>query len=98
LGFRGRLSNIVGYKVLVTHSKNYGTYYDRDLYKQERIKTIFYPHPTQWSFMTKFKFQPVHNAYHNMEFDISLAGDFGELYKNTFGVMIGIKLGGMSKF
>jgi hypothetical protein len=99
IGFRGQLSSVVGYKILVTHSKNYGTFYGNDLFKKKGIKTAFYPNPPgEWSFLSKFKFQPLNNAYHNLQFNISFAGDFGDLYKNTLGVMIGIKLGGVSKF
>jgi hypothetical protein len=98
IGMKGRFSETVGYKLLVTHSKNSGTYYDKDLYQQENVKTDFYANPEQWSALAKFRFWPINNAYQNLEFDLSIAGDFGQLYKNTVGVMVGIKLGGTSIF
>jgi hypothetical protein len=42
IGIKGQLSKAFGYKLLVTHSANYGNYWTDDLYNEKGIKTDFY--------------------------------------------------------
>jgi hypothetical protein len=97
-GLEGHLSETVNYKLLATYSRNYGNYYDGDLYEKNGTKTDFYSHPDQWSFLAKFSYQPSSYSYSSFRLTLSLADDVGQLYDNVFGIMFGIELLGTSSF
>ena len=98
IGLRGQFSKSLSYKVLLTRSINYGNYYDGDLYRKKGLKTDFFSRPKQWSFLTKFSFQPTSDSYKSLTINLSLAGDFGQLYQNRMGIMVGLKFRGTSSF
>lgn len=94
-GLEGDLSSTVAYKLLATWSRNYGVYDNIRLY-QNPGPTDFNSVPEQWSVLAKFSYQPA--AFRSLELNASFAGDFGELYKDRVGIMLGIKLMGTSPF
>ncbi len=91
-GLMGRLSPSINYKLLATWSRNYGVY--PRLYHQ--VPNEFQAAPEQWSFLTKFSYQPA--GFNAIRFNLSLAADAGELYEDTFGVLFGVQLIGTSPF
>lgn len=93
-GIEGQFSEVFDYKLLATWSRNYGLYYDQDLFEREGLRTDFIDNPEQWSFLAKFSYQP----FDPLKLNLSLAGDVGELYEDRIGVMFGIQLLGSSPF
>ena len=94
IGIEGRFSDLVAYRLLGTWSRNYGNYYDGNLFEEQGIKTDFYDNPEQWSFLAEFRYRP----FDPLEINASIATDMGEIYEDRVGVMIGIKLLGNSSF
>jgi hypothetical protein len=90
----GALSSSVGYKLLGTWSRNYGVYDDIFPF-QDPGPTDFESNPEQWSLLARFSYQP--DAF-SLRFNTSLAGDFGDLYEDRVGIMVGIELLGTSAF
>lgn len=93
-GIEGRFSPTISYKMLATWSRNYGNYYDGDLFEQEGLRTDFLSNPEQWSFLAKFSYRP----FDPLRINASVAADVGELYDDRIGVMLGIELLGSSSF
>ena len=84
---RGYLSSNVRYKVLVTKSKNYGTYDDRQkLIKSEKIYQ-FYNGLDQNSALFQFDFI---NFLRRADLQFSYAIDRGDLFKNSDGFQLSI--------
>lgn len=77
LGLMGRLSDVQDYKLMVTYSRNYGTY-------QNPIE----PRLDGYSFLASTSYQP--ERWENLSFNASLAADFGELHGQNLGVMFGV--------
>jgi hypothetical protein len=94
VGMEGALSSSVGYKLLGTWSRNYGVYDDIFPF-QDPGPTDFESNPEQWSLLARFSYQP--DAF-SLRFNTSLAGDFGDLYEDRVGIMVGIELLGTSAF
>lgn len=94
-GIEGSISSTLHYKLLGTWSRNYGVYKNIRLYQNEG-PTDFASTPEQWSVLAAFNYQPA--AYQSLAFTASFAGDFGELYQDRVGLMLGIKLMGTSPF
>lgn len=95
VGLKGNVSETVDYKLLGTWSRNYGLYDNIDD-NQNEGPTDFDSNPEQWSLLAKFGYQPA--GINSLKFNLSFAGDFGELYDDRMGVMLGIKLLGTSSF
>lgn len=95
VGLKGNVSATVGYKLLGTWSRNYGLYDNIDD-NQNEGPTDFDSNPEQWSLLAEFSYRPA--AFRSLQFNASLAGDFGELYDDRVGIMLGIKLFGTSSF
>jgi hypothetical protein len=95
LGLEGKLSSSLDYKLLGTWSRNSGLY-DNIFPFQNDGPTDFDSTPEQWSFLARFSYQP--DAFGSLRFNTSLAGDFGDLYEDRVGIMVGIELLGSSDF
>lgn len=95
VGVEGHISSTLDYKLLATWSRNYGVY-DNISINQNNGPTDFDSVPEQWSLMASFNYRPA--AFRSLVFNTSIAGDFGELYENRVGIMLGFKLLGTSAF
>lgn len=93
-GLMGELSQSVTYKLLATWSRNYAIYkrFDSLHLSPNQFESV----PEQWSFLLNFNYRP--QGYQVVQFNLSLAADTGDLYKNSFGILFGIKLLGTSSF
>lgn len=78
LGLTGKLSDIQDYNIMFTYSRNYGTY-----------ETPIDPRMDSYSVVAMTGYQPA--GWDNLSFNAGLAADFGELYGQNVGMMIGIK-------
>ncbi len=93
-GVAGRISATVNYKLLATYSRNYGLYTRVPAFHLSPNE--FESAPEQWSFLANFSYAPVNIG--NVRFNLSLAADMGELYEDSYGVLLGIELIGTSPF
>lgn len=93
IGVEGQLSPSLNYKLLGTWSRNSGQYDNIDD-NQNPGPTDFDSNPEQWSLLAKFSYSP----FRSLKLNASLAGDFGELYEDRVGIMLGVELLGTSAF
>jgi len=95
VGIEGQLSPAVHYKLLTTWSRNSGVY-DNISEIQNEGPTDFDSNPEQWSLLAKFSYRPP--SFRSIKLNAALAGDFGDLYEDRVGIMLGIELLGTSSF
>ena len=82
--FKGEPSEQVGYKVLLSHTRSWGTYANP------------FPKPVaNFSWLAEVKYHPV--SLKGWEGSLSLAGDHGSLLGNSFGVRLAISKTGFFK-
>ena len=82
IGISGHLSSKLRYKILVTKSKNYGTYDDRQKLIKSEKKYQFYNGLDQTSALIQFDFIEFLNK---VDFQFSYAIDRGNLFKDSNG-------------
>lgn len=95
VGMEGNVSPAFDYKLLATWSRNSGQYDNIDD-NQNPGPTDFDSTPEQWSLLAKFSYRPP--SFRSLKLNASLGGDFGELYEDRVGIMLGIELLGTSAF
>ncbi len=90
LGIEGQLTSNVNYRLLATWSRNYGTYRAKDNSQEAGVDYPFDPPLEQTSLLLET------NTKLNDRFslNVSLASDFGELYENKIGFLVGFEWNG----
>lgn len=76
-GMEGALSSVQDYQLMVTYSRNYGTY-----------NNPIEPRKDSYSIITSTDYRP--ERWDNISFSASLAADFRELHGSNLGLMLGI--------
>jgi len=89
-GIEGHISTHFQYKILLTYSKNYGNYHDRDRSKKRGIEYNYGDGLSQLSYRADLKLNNLLSKK-NIIATLSLIGDSGELYNNSKMIMIGIE-------
>lgn len=84
IGFKGNPSSAVGYRVLLSHTRSWGTY----------NKPFQHPE-NNFSWLAEVKYHP--RKLRGWEASLSLAGDHGSLLGNSFGTMLSISKSGWFK-
>ncbi len=87
LGISGQISPAVGYKTLLTYSKNYGTYVDADKFKSMNKPYPFEGGIKQFSGLIQLDFNSIWN---NTNGTISYAFDRGDLYPDSDSFLFSI--------
>jgi hypothetical protein len=82
IGFAGFLFKNIHYKILITYSSNYGTYYDKKRFNNENKFYRFDEGLKQFSTIIEFSKK---NIWNNIDMQLSYAMDNGELLKNSTG-------------
>jgi hypothetical protein len=95
IGFLLKLSNHINNKLLLTYSKNYGTYWDALVFKSENRPYKFSGGIKQFSALYQLEFLDVWN---NVNIQVSYAADRGELLdsSNSFLFSISYKFSNLS--
>lgn len=88
LGLAGRLPPAWRYRLLATYSRNYGTYYGRDVLQQPNATYRFEPMPEQLSLLVVLDWQPQGRS---LAVQAALAADVGQLYPNNLGIALAIR-------
>ncbi len=84
IGFKGNPSAAVGYRVLLSHTRSWGTYSEP-----------FQHSKSNFSWLAEVKYHPT--RLRGWEASLSLAGDHGSLIGNSFGAMLSISKSGWFK-
>ena len=84
------VDNIIGFWVLATYSKNFGTYDNRDQSNKKGFKYDYEGGLSQLSYRIDLKSNNLLSKK-NITAILSLIGDSGELYNNSKMIMIGIE-------
>ena len=87
IGFLLKLSNHINNKLLLTYSKNYGTYWDALVFKSENRPYKFSGGIKQFSALVELGFLDVWN---NVNIQVSYAVDRGELLDNSNSFLFSI--------
>ena len=82
IGFAGFLFKNIHYKILITYSSNYGTYFDKKRFNNENKFYRFDEGLKQFSTIIEFSKK---NIWNNIDMQLSYAMDNGELLKNSTG-------------
>lgn len=89
LGISGDYFESLSYKLLFSYSRNYGTYQDQEIELNRNGEYKFSPSVNQFSWMLGILYKKT--DLRNIDFTLTLAGDLGELYTNSIGLLIGIE-------
>ena len=87
IGLKGSLSNKVKHKFFFTFSKNYGTYWDRHLFKNKEKTYKYVSGLNQFSALIQLDFI---NLIRNANITFSYAIDRGDVIKNSKGFQLSI--------
>jgi len=85
IGLSGRLTEQVYYRSIITYTRNYGTYWDRE--RSDNFR--FEGGSEQYSALVEF--EAVNLIHPGITLSTSLGMDIGELYQNSIGIIFGLK-------
>lgn len=96
-GIRGKAARRIPYKFLLTYSRNFGQYFQRDLVKGNSGTNFFESVPEQLSIAIECEV-PDLGKDSPMSLGIGMYGDFGQMFQDSFGVTLRLSYTGKNIF
>ncbi|TVQ15909.1 MAG: hypothetical protein EA364_00920, partial [Balneolaceae bacterium] len=89
-GFEGLIMEDFIYRLMVTYTRNYGSYMGQDRAAATDQVYPFQNGPRQWYFYAGSEYWIMREP--NLSVIYALSMDYGQLFRNRMGIMVGFKL------